>query len=267
MRVAVVREVSDSLDACELTYKPRLALDVARARHQHAAYVDALRAVGCHVVVLPAEDALPDAVFVEDPMLVLDECAVILASGVETRSAEVPALVRTVEAYRPVVWLTREQRTPKATLQATLEGGDVLRVRRDLFVGRSRRTNDEGIARLRSITEPLGYQVHVVDVSGCLHLKTSCTYLGRHLLINDEWIDPDPFTGIGERELEIVRVSDTEPWGANTLAIGDRVLCSTSFPDTRALITSLGYDTLAVDISELEKAEAGLTCLSVVFEG
>lgn len=251
MPIALTRTPSASLARCELTFLERGPIDIGRAREQHAAYVRALQALGARVTVLPPEDALPDAVFIEDPILVLDECAVLLPMGAESRRGEVPSVAEAVRPFRPLLRLETPGR---------VDGGDVLRIGRDLYVGRSPRTDDAGIAALRRLAEPLGYRVVAVDVTGCLHLKTGCTQVGGHVLINGAWVDPEPFTG-----LDLLPVPASEPWGANTLALAGRVLVSASHPETERLLRSHGYSTVALDVSELEKAEAGLTCMSVVF--
>jgi dimethylargininase len=146
---------------------------------------------------------------------------------------------------------------------ATLEGGDVLRVGRTLYVGRSVRTDDAGIAALAAHAVPAGYRVVPVPVRECLHLKTACTALDAGtLLANPAWVDPAAFAG-----MRVVEVDPREPFGANTLGLGGRICVSASNPRTAARIGALGFPVIAIDIGELEKAEAGLTCLSVLIEG
>jgi dimethylargininase len=167
-RVALLRGVPPTLERCELSFREREPIDLARARAQHAAYADLLRELGYAVVELAADPAFPDCCFVEDVAVVLDELALLTRPGAESRRGEVAAVAEALARYRPLA--TTED-------PATLEGGDVLRVGRTLYVGRSARTNAAGIARLAAVAEPHGYRVVPVPVSGCLHLKSAVTAL------------------------------------------------------------------------------------------
>jgi dimethylargininase len=137
----------------------------------------------------------------------------------------------------------------------------VLRVGRRLFVGRSSRTNAEGIARLTDVAEPHGYRVMPVAVTGCLHLKSAVTALDdERLLVNRSWLDPAPFQG-----LELVDVDPGEPGAANVLRVGRHLVVHTGFARTLERIAALGYDVRTLDVSEFLKAEAALTCKSLLF--
>lgn len=252
MMRAIVHAVSPRLAECELTFATRTPIDVDRARHQHAAYCALLNGLGVEVTVVDVSPDHADAVFVEDTAVMLDEVAIATAMGTASRRAEVAAM-------RPV--LARHRRVLDLPPGCTLEGGDVLRLGRDLFVGRSRRTNQAGIEALRSLVAPLGYRVHPVDVDGCLHLKTAATAVGeRTLLVNPAWIDPREL-----RDCDVVQVPDDEPNGANALRIGAAVCLPTSQPSTAALLRARGHTVHCVDIREFERAEAGMTCLSLLF--
>jgi dimethylargininase len=252
--VALVREPSASLAECELSFLQRTPIDLERAREQHAGYRAALRAAGVEVHVLPALDHLPDAAFLEDTAVVVDEIAVLGAPGVASRATEVEAIAATLGAYRPVLRLDG--------MGATLEGGDVLRIGRTLYVGRSRRTNDPAIQALGRHLEPLGYRVSPVAVEGCLHLKTGCSYAGAGVVVvNPRWVDVQ----LLEREgLNIVMVAPAEPWAANVLTVGDTLLVSAGHRTTTARLREVGLDPVEVEIGEFQKAEAGLTCLSLL---
>jgi dimethylargininase len=251
---AVVRGVSPSLARCELTWLEREPIDLGRAAAQHAAYVALLRELGLDVVEIPAEDALPDACFVEDAAVVLDEAALLAMPGAASRRGELPAVAEALGRFR---------RLERAILPATIEGGDVLRVGRRLFVGRSARTNEAGIARLRSFAEPLGYAVVAVDVTGCLHLKSAVTALddGR-VLANPAWIDLRPLAGF-----EVVEVAPTEPGAANVLRVDDALVADPGFPRTLDRLAARGYAPRLLDVSEFRKAEAALTCKSLLLRG
>ena len=254
--VAITREPSASLAECELSFVHRQPIDLAYARAEHAGYCAALRGAGLEVVVLPALDALPDAVFVEDTAVVVDELAVLATPGVPSRAAESEEIVSTLAVYRSVHRL--------ATPGGTLEGGDVLRLGRTLYVGRSTRTNDVAIGDLRALLEPRGYRIRAVPVHGCLHLKTGCTYLGNDtVLLNPAWMDASIFESDG---LRVAAVDPGEPWAGNTLLAGETLLVPAGNPATLRTLRGLGLQPVQVGIHEFQKAEAGLSCLSIVIE-
>ena len=250
---ALVRRPSPALSRCELTFIERQPIDLTRALAQHDTYVAALAAQGCDVHVLPPAEDLPDAVFVEDTAIVLDECAVIARSGVESRRGEEDTVATALERYRPL---------HRITAPGTIEGGDVLRVGRTLFAGRTPRTNDAGIDQLAAAITSYGYDVVAVDLRGCLHLKSAVTYAGREtVVLNPEWVNVDVFA-----RWQAVPVAPEEPYGANVLLLGDTVHVAASAPRTQRKLEALGFHTVSLDTSEFEKAEAALTCLSLLFE-
>jgi dimethylargininase len=235
-----------------LTFLDRSPIDLAKAEAQHAAYRESLRRAGAVVEVLPADDALPDSVFVEDTAVVLDEAAVLTRPGARLRKREVPAIEAALSGYRKVSRIARP---------ATLEGGDVLRVGRDFLVGISSRTNEEGLSQFASIVRSFGYRATPIEVNGCLHLKTAVTALDPEtLLVNLSWIDAASLP----RVRRLVVPSD-EPFGANALVVNGAVHLSTRWPRTRELVEKSGFPVASLDVSEFEKAEAGLTCLSLIF--
>jgi dimethylargininase len=253
MLTAITRALSPAIHECELEYFERRPIDFARAEEQHRAYERCLTELGARVVSLPAEPDLPDSVFVEDPALVLDEVAVITRMGAESRRAEGESLAAALAQFRPLVRLTDP---------ATLEGGDVMRVGRTLYVGASARTNAAGIEQLGRELAAYGYTVVAVKVHGCLHLKSACTYLGDDtILANQAWIDMGPLRGF-----RIVDVAHGEPGAGNTLTVNGTVLVPSAFPETAAILEGRGYRVQTLDISELMKAEAALTCSSLIFE-
>ena len=250
---AITRAVSPSLNECELSFIERQPIDVARAIAQHEAYAACLESLGIRVIRLPAAPEFPDGVFVEDPALVLDEIAVITRPGAASRRGEAESLAEALAPFRPL----RRIREP-----GTLEGGDVVRIGRALFVGRSARSNREGMEQLARGTAAFGYTVEGVEICGCLHLKSACTYLGREtILANPNWVDLAPFAGC-----RVIEVARAEPAAADALAIGDTVILPASFPQTAGLLEQAGWRVMPVDVSELQKAEAGVTCMSVIFE-
>ena len=249
--VAITRAVSPTLDQCELSYRERKPIDVAKAVEQHRAYEACLTSLGITVVSLAAEPAFPDAVFVEDPAIVLDEIAVMTRIGAESRRGESPSLAAALERYRPLHWIGEP---------GTLDGGDVVRIGSTLYVGRSKRTNAAGIGQLARAVAESGYTVQPVDVRRCLHLKSGCTYLGRDtVLVNRDWIDASAFDKF--RQIDV-----GEPGAADVLAIGDTVIMPASFPKTAEILCRAGWRVQPLDVSELQKAEAGVTCMSLIFE-
>ena len=253
MLIAITRAISPSIGQCELEFQRREPIDLPKAEAQHRAYEDCLRRFGADVISLPAEPEFPDAVFVEDPALVLDEVAVMTRMGAASRRGESASLARAIERFRPLRWLEDP---------ATLEGGDVMRIERQIFVGASRRSNPAGIAQLSEILRPFGYQVNAVTVHGCLHLKSACTYLGRDtILMNRAWIDTAPLA-----EFRAIEVHSDEPGAANALTIGDTTIFPAAFPKTADILEQSGWKLERLDISELMKAEAALTCSSLIFD-
>jgi len=253
MLTAITRGVSPAMVNCELTFVARAPIHLAKAMEQHRAYEQVLEKFGATVISLPAEPALADSMFVEDPAMVLDEVALIFPLGTESRRAEPASLANALSKYRELKYVQ---------LPGTAEGGDILRVGHHLFAGLSKRTNEEGIRQLQSIVEEYGYTVTAVPVSGCLHLKSAVTFLGRNtLLANRKWFDPSRISGF-----DWIDVAPEEPHAANALAFGDTVILPASFPSTRARIEARGFTVLPLDISELQKAESGLTCSSLLFD-
>jgi len=253
MLTAITRKVSSALADCELSFIPRQPIDMDKARAQHHAYEEALDKLGARVISLPEEPELPDSMFVEDPALVLDEVAVICPLGTETRRKEAPSLAAALEKYRKLGYVK---------LPGLLEGGDVLRVGKKLFAGFTKRSNPEGIRQLAVIVAKFGYEVTAVPVTGCLHLKSAVTYLGRNtLLANRAWFDAGRIAGF-----EWIDVDPKEAHAGNALAISDSVIFPASFPKTRQKIEAHGFKVLSLDIGELQKAESGLTCSSLMFE-
>jgi dimethylargininase len=253
MQAAITREVSSTLEACELTHYIRQPIDIACAREQHAAYRGCLLDLGLRVIALQPEDEYPDAVFVEDPAIVLDEIAVIARSGAESRRGEAQSLARELAKYRPLQWMEAP---------ATLDGGDVMCVGQTLFVGLSARTNAAGVRQLASFVETHGYRVRPVAVQGCLHLKSALSWLGDDtVLVHRPWIDASALA-----RMRLIDTPAGEEQGTNVLLVGDTVLVANGFPETAACIAALGRKVRVVDNSELRKAEGALTCCSLIFE-
>jgi dimethylargininase len=253
MLTAITRKVSPAITRCELTHLQRELIDVARAVHQHGKYERCLAELGCRVVSLPAEPDLPDSVFIEDTAVVVEELAVMTRPGAEPRRPEVASVARVLADYRPVKAIEAP---------GTLDGGDVLRVGRRVFVGVSGRSNRAGIRQLRTFLAPHGYDVTALGISGCLHLKSAVTQVAPDaVLLNPGWVEPAAFAGF--RRIEI---DPAEPYAANALLIGDAVLYPSAFPRTAARLEGEGIRLISVDVSELAKAEGAVTCCSLLLE-
>jgi dimethylargininase len=249
---ALTRQVGPEIARCALTFREREPIDVPRAQAQHAGYARMLEALGAHVISLPPELDLPDAVFVEDTAVVLDEVAVMARPALESRRREVESVAQALAEYRPLLFINEP---------GTLEGGDVVRVGRTLYVGVSWRTNQDGIEQLARLLSPWEYQVRAVAVNGCLHLKSACTYVGDGaLLAHPAHVDTADFDG-----LQTIAVPEGEDGAANTVLIGETIVVPAAFPRTRALLEAEGLRTAAVDVSELAKAEAGVSCCCILF--
>jgi dimethylargininase len=202
---------------------------------------------------LPAEADLPDSVFVEDTAVVVDELAVITRPGARSRRPETAGIADVLKSYRQLAHIEAP---------GTLDGGDVQVVGRDVYAGLSTRTNIQGINQLSSILGPLGYEVIAVPVRHCLHLKAAAGLVSPStVLINPEWVDREAFEGV-----ELLEIAPSEPRSACALLVGESVLYPAAFEKTRLRLEKAGIDVTTVDLSELAKAESGVTCCSLVFE-
>ena len=249
--IAITRAVGPSIANCELTWLQREPIDPLLAQYQHHAYELCLADLGATVVSLPALLSHPDAVFVEDPALVLDEVAVITPMGCESRRGERPSLAAALAHYRPVVHMPGP---------GMLEGGDVLRIGRQLFVGLSNRTDQAGIDELALILRPYGYTVDPIELRNCLHQKSAVSWIGDGtLLINRDWVDESAFASWHLIDVE-------EPAAGNALRVADTVIMPSAFPRTAARLRDHGFKVRELDLSELLKAESGVTCSSLIFD-
>jgi len=249
--LALTRAVPTSLARCELTHLARVAIDVERARAQHELYEAALRGLGVDILRLAPADDLPDSVFVEDAAVVVDELAVLTRPGAESRRGEIPSVAQALAPHRALAFLAAP---------GTLDGGDVLRIGRRLFVGLTARSNASGLAQLTAFLSPFGYEVEGAAVDGCLHLKSAVTAIDEQtIVLNPEWVDGSRFGA-----QRTIAVDPAEPMAANVLAIGKTVLVNASAPRTAERIAAAGFAVVLVDQSELAKAESGLTCCSLL---
>jgi dimethylargininase len=251
MVIAITREVSPRFNECEITHIERMPIDSDTARAQHHEYVDALKKLGCAVLELPAEANLPDSVFVEDIAFILPEVAVITRPGADSRKPETESIIRALSPHVKLIHV----REP-----ATIDGGDVLVLGKDIYVGLSSRSNGEAIQQLNELLCDYGYKVTGVEMHDCLHLKSAVTRVDdKTLLINANWVDTYHF-----EEYDWIEVDPSEPFAANCLPIGESIIFPAAFPKTRAKLEERGYKLVTVDASELAKAEGAVTCCSLI---
>lgn len=254
MVLAITRDVPSTLARGLRTHVDSLSIDLELAIHQHEQYRSALESCGCEVVRLAAVDSFPDSVFVEDAALVIENTAVLTRSGAMARRGEEtlvePALPDHIERAR-------------IEDPGTLDGGDVLVAGAQVFVGVSTRTNDAGIEQLRQILSPMGLEVIAIPVARCLHLKSAVSTIGEKRVL----LNPDAIESEGMKGLEQIPVPQEEPGAANVLKIGNKVICSGAFPLTAELLSNIGLEPIPIDNSEMLKAEAGVTCSSIIIGG
>jgi dimethylargininase len=248
---AIVRQPGSDLSACELSYQQREPVDAQRLASQHAAYVAALRSAGLNVIILPALADFPDGVYVEDVAIVLDEVAILTRPGALSRRGEVEPMAEVLEPLRTCLSMQEP---------STLDGGDVCLHDGVLYVGQGARTNHAGLKELAHLVLEHGYRVKAVALGDCLHLKSALSSLpdGR-ILVNRDWLNLSRVEHSG-----IIEAHPSEPCGANVLAVGEHLICSSAYPRTNERLSEEGFDLLEVDLSEVHKMEAAVTCPSLI---
>ncbi|NOZ49100.1 MAG: dimethylargininase [Chloroflexi bacterium] len=252
MLIALTRGVSPAMNRCELTHLQRRPIDIVLADRQHQAYQATLAAQGCTVLALAADAGLADSVFVEDTAIVLDEVAIVTRPGAPSRRPETTAVTLALASYRHLALIEAP---------ATLDGGDVLVLGRDVFVGQGSRSNAHALTQLQTILQPWGYTVRGVAMHDCLHLKSAVTRVapGR-LLLNPAWVDATLFQG-----WDVIPVHPAEPAAANALLLETALIYPRHTPLTRQRLVAEGLMPIGVDISEFAKAEGGVSCCSIIF--
>jgi dimethylargininase len=251
MVIAITRNVSPRFNECEITHIDRTPIDLDTARKQHHEYVKALTQLGCQVVELPEEADLPDSVFVEDAAFILPEVAVITRPGADSRKPETESTTRALSPYRALVHVTPP---------ASVDGGDVLVLDKNIYIGLSTRSNMEAVNQLNSRLDKFGYKVHGVELTDCLHLKTAVTRVDdKTLLINKNWVDASHFNGF-----DLIEVDASEPFVANCLPVNGKIIYPTAFPNTQRKLEEKGFSIVNVNLDELAKAEGAVTCCSLI---
>jgi dimethylargininase len=248
---AWVRPPSQNFAQALSEHPKATSINLQKARQQHAAYCETLKSAGLIVEVLEPLNAFPDSVFIEDNALILEGQAVLCSMKEPTRRKETSFLASTLQSHLPV----QQLKSP-----VFIDGGDVLQTEDTVFVGQSQRTNPEAVTVLQSLTSK---QVIPVQVKKGLHLKTSVSSLGKNLLvINPSHVEVEPF-----REFEWIEVEEEEAYAANCLMVGDSVILPAGFLKLEQKIQAQGFSTLPVEMSEFQKADGGVTCLSLLMKG
>jgi dimethylargininase len=228
------------------------APDYALLCKQHEAYIQSLRSLGLEVIALEALSNYPDAYFVEDVAVVTPEVAVITNPGAAPRKGEEEQIEPVLKKYRQL-----ERIRPPGTL----EGGDVLMAGSHFVIGISERTNREGANQLGQILHKFGYSWSTIGVKAGLHLKSSVNYVGKNtLLITEDLADQDAFS-----DYEKIVLERGEEYAGNTLLINDHLIMPKGFPKTKKKLLAVGYEIIELDVSEVQKMDGGLTCMSLRF--
>jgi dimethylargininase len=252
-KCAIVREVPETLDKCVRTYSQRQSVKVELAKSQHEAYCRALRERKLELIRIPADNSFPDCVFVEDPAIVYKQTAIICRMGARSRVGEVGEVRKTLSQHFGNLVSIQPP--------ATIEGGDVLRVNDDLFVGVTSRTSMDGVNQLRKALASEGCKVTPVKVEHVLHFKSACSYIGDGcIVVNPGFFGLEVFSSFN-----LIRLPKEEAYAANCVSINGTVFISRGYPRTRKLIEREGFVTNELDVSEFKKCEGSLTCLSIIF--
>ncbi len=239
-----------------ITSNPQLGKpDYDLALQQHDAYIAALRSCGVQVTVLPADERYPDSCFVEDPAVITRKCAIITNPGASSRNGEKDEIIGAVREF------FSEDQIEYITAPGTLEGGDVMMVGDHFYVGRSARTNEEGIRQFIAILEKHGLSGSEVTLEEVLHLKTGVNYLeNNNMLVSGEFVTKPEFASFNR-----VEIPEEEAYAANCIWVNDTVIVPKGYPAVETAVRNLGYRVLLVDTSEYRKLDGGLSCLSLRF--
>lgn len=208
--------------------------------------------LGCQINSLSCELDLPDSVFVEDTAIVFDELAIITCPGAESRRRETLSIAQALSPHRQLHYIKEP---------ATIDGGDVLVVGKQVFVGLSSRTNNLAVNQMQQILSYYGYSVIGISVSNCLHLKSAATFISNNtLLVNPDWINTEVFG-----QIKTIAVDTSEPSAANSLTIDNTLIFPSNYPKTKSILQNNGFKVISLDVSEIIKAEGAVTCCSLIF--
>ena len=250
---AIIRSISPNMGDCELTHLERESINIQKAIEQHSEYELVLEKLGCNMITASAAPSLPDSVFVEDCAIVLDELAIMTHPGAEIRRAEVKGIAEVLASHRELFYIESP---------GIIDGGDVLVIGKNIWVGLSNRSNLNAIEQVQQITSEFGYSVKGVEVRECLHLKSAVTQVAEDtVLLNPKWINVDIFN-----DYKIIETHQDEPNAANALLINEVVLYPKAYPLTAQVLKNNGIQIMELDNSEVTKAEGALTCCSIIFK-
>ena len=239
-----------------ITSNPQLGKpDYEKALHQHDTYIEALKQCGVNVTVLPADERYPDSCFVEDPAVITRKCAIITNPGAESRNGEKDEIIGAVREFFP------EDKIEYILAPGTLEGGDVMMVGDHFYVGRSARTNEEGIRQFIAILNKHGLTGSEVPLTEVLHLKTGVNYLENgNMPVSGEFVEKEDFAKYNR-----IQIPEEEAYAANCIWVNGTVIVPMGFPAVEAAVRQAGYPVILVDTSEYRKLDGGLSCLSLRF--
>lgn len=239
-----------------ITSNPQLGKpDYELALKQHDDYIAALKRCGVIVTVLPADERYPDSCFVEDPAVITRKCAIITNPGAPSRNGEKEEIIGAIRAFFP------EDKIEYIQSPGTLEGGDVMMVGDHFYVGRSARTNEEGIRQFIAILEKHGFTGSEVPLEEVLHLKTGVNYLENgNMLVAGEFVNKPDFVKYNRVEIPV-----EEAYAANCIWVNGTVIVPEGYPSVEKAVRDLGYPVILVDTSEYRKIDGGLSCLSLRF--
>lgn len=239
-----------------ITSNPQLGMpDYELALKQHDAYIEALKQCNVNITILEADERYPDSCFVEDPAVITRECAIITNPGASSRNGEKEEIEKVIRNF------FSDDKIEYIKAPGTLEGGDVMMVKDHFYVGRSHRTNEEGIRQFISILNKYGLSGSEVPLEEVLHLKTGVNYIENNtMLVSGEFIKKKDF-----QKYNLIVVPEEEAYGANCIWVNDKVIVAKGYPTVEKAIRDLGYEVLVVDTSEYRKIDGGLSCLSLRF--
>ena len=239
-----------------ITSNPQLGKpDYEKALHQHDTYIEALKQCDVNVTVLPADERYPDSCFVEDPAVITRKCAIITNPGAESRNGEKDEIIGAIREFFP------EDKIEYIVAPGTLEGGDVMMVGDHFYVGRSARTNAEGIRQFIAILEKHGLSGSEVTLNEVLHLKTGVNYLENNtFLVSGEFIEKEEF-----KNAKQILIPEDEAYAANCIWVNNKVIVPTGYPKVAEAVKNAGYEVILTDTSEYRKLDGGLSCLSLRF--
>ena len=250
-RYAIVRDVPDTYPKCIRMNKFE-EIDVELAKKQHRMYCETLTNLGLKVIKIPADERYPDCCFVEDTAIVVGNKAIISNMGAPSRAGEEKKVKELLAKYKKIFEITPP---------ATIDGGDVLKIDKNIYIALSERTNEFAIQQMKNFLSKDSYKIIPVKIKGILHLKSVCNRIGNdYVLLAKGYFDDEIFSGYKK-----IVTPKEETYAANCLSINKKVLIAEGYPHTKKLIEKEGFDVIEMNVSEFKKGDGGLTCLSIIF--